>query len=91
MIINISGSFIIGILFYLFDKTVVPVEVRNFLIVGFLGAYTTFSTFSLETLNLFKDGEIKLGLLNIIVSNIAGVFAVLLGMYTSKILLKIIR
>jgi fluoride exporter len=90
-IINISGSFLIGVLFYLFDKTVVPIELRNFLIVGFLGAYTTFSTFSLETLNLIKDGEIRYSIINVLLSNILGILSVLSGMYFSKILLKIIR
>jgi len=54
-VVNISGSFLIGLLMSFFtEKFMVSPQVRLFLVVGFLGAYTTFSTFEYETGNLLK-------------------------------------
>ncbi len=58
LIINIAGSFILGIvMFYLNEKEMISHEVRLFLTVGFCGGFTTFSTFSYETINLIKDAQ----------------------------------
>lgn len=91
LFVNLAGSFIIGFCFHLFDNTIVPSDIRAFLTIGFLGAFTTFSTYSLETMNLIRDGEFKMGLLNIIMNNIFGFTLVIAGMVCSKLLLKVIR
>jgi CrcB protein len=58
LLINISGSFLLGaILRYAMDTPTFTPEVRALLTIGFCGGYTTFSTFSYETLALLKDGE----------------------------------
>ncbi len=88
LIINLTGSFLIGFFFALFDKAVSPSQWRSLITIGFLGAYTTFSTYSLETLNLLKAGEFKLGLLNILASNLLGIILVFLGMESARVLLK---
>lgn len=59
---NISGSFLIGFLFCFFDYIPVSRDLKSFLLIGFLGAYTTFSSYSLETLQRLQDGEIKAGI-----------------------------
>ena len=91
LFVNLAGSFIIGFCFHLFDNTIVPSDIRAFLTIGFLGAFTTFSTYSLETMNLIRDGEFKMGLLNVIMNNIFGFTLVIAGMVCSKLLLKVIR
>jgi fluoride exporter len=58
LLINISGSFLLGaILRYAIDTPTLSPEVRAFLTIGFCGGYTTFSTFSYETVALLEDGE----------------------------------
>ncbi|HEV7364711.1 MAG TPA: fluoride efflux transporter CrcB [Gemmatimonadales bacterium] len=58
LLINISGSFLLGaILRYAMETPTLSPEIRAFLTVGFCGGYTTFSTFSYETVALLEDGE----------------------------------
>jgi len=84
-VVNISGSFLIGLLMSFFtEKFMVSPQVRLFLVVGFLGAYTTFSTFEYETGNLLKDGEWSIALANVILSVIAGFVALKLGEIIAK-------
>ena len=79
-VVNISGSFLISLLMSLFtERFMVSPQVRLFLVVGFIGAYTTFSTFEYETGNLLKDGEWSIALANVILSVIAGFVALKLG------------
>jgi CrcB protein len=89
--INLSGSLLIGIFFELFDQSVIPSDLRSLITIGFLGAYTTFSTYSLETVNLLREGEIRLCLTNVVLSNVLGLMLVIMGMQATRILLKIAR
>lgn len=83
--VNVIGSFLMGFLFIaLIERFNVGPEWRAVLLVGFLGAFTTFSTFSLETLNLIEDGEMLKAMLNIIVSVIACIAAAAVGMYLGR-------
>lgn len=77
--VNLAGSIIIGILWAFFERFTINSNIRSFALVGILGGFTTFSTFTLETFNMFRDNEIKLALVNILLSNIIGVFFVFLG------------
>lgn len=64
--VNFLGSFILGIIIYLFDsKELISPDLRLFLTIGFCGGFTTFSTFSLETVNLIKNSEYFLASMNI--------------------------
>jgi fluoride exporter len=81
--INFLGSFIIGfVIFGLYDKELVSQDMRLFLTIGFCGGFTTFSTFSLETFNLFKNSEFLFASLNIFLS----VFLCLAGTYLAYII-----
>ncbi|MDG2501481.1 MAG: fluoride efflux transporter CrcB [Porticoccaceae bacterium] len=61
--VNVLGSFIMGILFVVIvEKAVLPPEMRSILMVGFLGAFTTFSTFSLDALGLWQNGDLLMAL-----------------------------
>ncbi|HAK88370.1 MAG TPA: fluoride efflux transporter CrcB [Nitrospiraceae bacterium] len=83
--VNVSGSFLIGLLMSLFiEKFMVNPQWRLLLVVGFLGAYTTFSTFEYETGGLIKDGEWFIALMNIVFSVIAGFAALKLGEFLAK-------
>ena len=76
-LINVAGSFALGVLFALLVEGggLTPAW-RTTLTVGFLGAFTTFSTFSLETYRLLEDGTIGVALLNAFGSLAVGVLAV---------------
>lgn len=64
--VNVLGSFLIGlIMFGIDDRDLISHEMRLFLTVGICGGFTTFSTFSLETINLLKNSEYTMALINI--------------------------
>jgi CrcB protein len=82
--VNIVGSLLMGMLYILLiERASVAVEWRALLLIGFLGAFTTFSTFSIETLNLLENGElIKAGtnvLLSVTLCLLAAWTGVILG------------
>ena len=78
--VNITGSFLIGFLMALLTERLRPhPNWRLLLVVGFLGGYTTFSSFEWETLSLVRDGARWLGLVNAVGSVVAGYAAVWLG------------
>ncbi len=84
-VINVSGSFLIGLLMTLMaERFTVNPQWRLLLVVGFLGAYTTFSTFEYETGSLLKDGEWTFAMLNVILSVVAGFVALKLGEVIAK-------
>jgi CrcB protein len=57
LLVNMAGSFAIGIVFVLIERQVLHPDWRAVLMVGFLGAFTTFSTFSLEAIGMFESGQ----------------------------------
>ena len=85
LVINVTGSFLIGFLMaLLMERFVTPPFWRLLLVVGFLGAYTTFSTFEYETGGLLRNGEVVLAALNVILSVFVGYGALKLGELLAK-------
>jgi len=83
--VNVAGSFLMGLLtMLLLERLVSGPEVRAFLLIGFLGAFTTFSTFSMETFNLLEQGDTTTAILNITVSVVACLTATLLGVWLGR-------
>ena len=89
--VNLMGSFAIGLLWGVFEIENLSPNMRNFVFIGILGGFTTFSTFALENFNLFRDGEIKLAISNLLVSNILGVVLVFTGFLLSKYIINLIK
>ena len=84
---NISGSLLMGVaIAVLHDRALLTSPQRHFFVVGFLGAYTTFSTFSYESMQLFQNGTVLLGMLNIVSSVVVGLLAVGCGFWIGRLL-----
>jgi fluoride exporter len=87
LLINAIGSFVIGYFGTLSTangRLPAPNEIRLFVLVGFCGGFTTFSTFSLQTLELFRSGEALLGGINILASVAVCLAAVWLGVMLAQ-------
>jgi CrcB protein len=86
LVINVSGSFIIGLFLILItERFLVHPHWRLFFAVGFLGGYTTFSTFSFESLALIQNGYWRLALINVIGSVMLGLGATLCGVALARL------
>ena len=80
LVVNIVGCFLAGFLFYLMqERFLVNDIVRTAIMIGFLGGFTTFSSFGLQTFTLLRNGEMGLATMNVLVSNVAGLLTVWAG------------
>jgi CrcB protein len=79
VVVNLTGCFLIGVAKTILTQRNAHPNWRLLLVVGVLGGYTTFSSFTWETYALVKDGEFGKGLLNVAVSVIAGYLALWCG------------
>ena len=79
-VVNVSGSFLLGLLFALItERSILPEELRGPVLVGFIGAYTTFSTYMLQAWQLVEAGALSTALIYVFGSIGAGLLAVVLG------------
>jgi CrcB protein len=80
LVVNVVGCLVIGFLSYLVEvRGALTPNIRVLLMSGLIGAFTTFSSFSLETLNLLFGGKILLALTNLAANNLLGLAAVWIG------------
>src|SRR5215831_8727600 len=79
-LVNASGCLAIGFLFYVTEeKYLVDPAIRSAILVGFLGGFTTFSSYAVQSFNLLRDGEIFVASANILASNVFGLVLVWAG------------
>ncbi|WP_057831249.1 fluoride efflux transporter CrcB [Colwellia sp. TT2012] len=89
LMVNISGSFIMGLLYQLIEREIIDISVHRTLIgIGFLGAFTTFSTFSLDSLLLLQQGDVLKAAINILLNVALCIGAAGLGMFMVTALTK---
>lgn len=85
--VNLLGSFAMGLLFVLLlERSLLAPELRAAVMIGFLGSFTTFSTFSLETLTLVEQGEMLSALANVVVSVVVCIAACWAGIAAARAL-----
>jgi CrcB protein len=82
--INVSGSFLIGVLTIALARWLPHQNLRLLVITGFLGGYTTFSTFEYDSATLWERGETRLVAANMVGSVVAGFVAVLFGIALAR-------
>lgn len=86
LVVNWSGCLAVGLLWAAAERAPVPPGGTALVFVGFLGAYSTFSTFGLETMNLLRDGETVLAFANMLLSAVGGVALTFGGFHLGRIL-----
>ena|SRR5687768_14061963 len=84
LLVNLTGCFLIGLLFGMIEKTPLSAEWRLFLITGILGGFTTFSAFSGETYHLIKSGHAGMALLYVASSVVVGLLLTFCGVWLFK-------
>jgi CrcB protein len=83
--VNLSGALLIGVLFALLtEKGIGHDHLRLLLVVGLLGGYTTFSSYTLEAVNLLESGDWATALLYLLGSNLAGLAACAIGIWATR-------
>lgn len=85
--VNVLGCLFIGFAWAFAEASPVSPAVRVFFLTGILGAFTTFSAFGIETISLLRQGDVALGIANVIGSNVAGLLAVVGGFALARLLL----
>ena len=84
--VNVSGSFALGLFYALAaERTPLPVEIRALIGIGLIGGYTTFSTFSFETISLLESGEPTRAAASALAHLILGLASAYLGMLVARL------
>lgn len=86
LVVNVIGSFLLGLIIFIgFEKIASPPHIKNLLTTGFCGGFTTFSTFSFETISLLRSSEYLYAVLNITGNVVLSLLAIIAALYISKI------
>lgn len=85
-LVNLIGSFAIGVLWAISEKSQFSTELKFFVFVGILGGFTTFSSFSLGCVNLIKNNHFNIALLYFSLTNLFGISCTLLGYNLMRVL-----
>lgn len=91
LVVNMIGCFLIGLFSQLFEEIAISPNLRVLVLVGGLGAFTTFSTYALENVNLLRDGQFGIAFLDILASTALGLIFVFLGMALANYLSVTVR
>ncbi len=84
LIVNILGSFLMGVAIVKLSQMQISPELRTMMITGFLGAFTTFSTFSLDTITLWERGDVMQSFLYIMASVMISITALFVALWLLK-------
>jgi fluoride exporter len=83
LVVNLLGCLLIGFFVGLFDRAILSRAYRLILVTGFLGGFTTFSSFSLESIRMILDGSLAKGIANIGINVLLGLALTLTGLFAS--------
>ena len=86
LLVNIAGSLIIGILWAFHEREPFSDQAASFGFIGLIGAFTTFSTYSLDTMRLVQEGRYFVGGLNVFANNAGAIGAVFLGYFFGRMM-----
>ena len=89
LLVNLTGSFLIGLFWGISEKAVFHPNWKIFLFTGILGGFTTFSAYGLETFNLLRENNLMPAMANILFNNILGITLVGLGFLVSRYFVNI--
>lgn len=86
LVVNLLGCFLVGLLFYILqERFLVNQTVRTVILIGFLGGFTTFSSFGLQTFTLLQERGVGLAFLNLGIANAGGLLLVWAGYTLGKV------
>ena len=87
LIVNVAGSFVMGILFVVaVERAALPAEMRSLLMIGFIGAFTTFSAFSLDALGLWQNGHVQMSLIYMVTTVILCLVAISTAIWLTRLM-----
>jgi fluoride exporter len=86
MVVNLLGCFLFGIIWALAEeRMLISSQTRIILLVGFMGAFTTFSTFAFETTQMLRDSEWTFAAINMVFHNVLGILVLVIGMRVGRL------
>jgi CrcB protein len=91
MVVNVLGAFVIGVLWELADQTNLSFNVKAFLFIGVLGGFTTFSSYTIESLNLYRNGQPLWALWNVAGSNVLCLVMAAVGVFAARGMLALAK